>query len=167
MMKWFKESNNKLLLFILLGVFIGIVVYAGTVTAIKATDTGEFCSSCHVMDTVYEAFTRSPHGKLDCNDCHAPTDNVVNKMAFKARAGLGHIYMNTLGASRIPDVLHATEASVDVVNKNCISCHEYTLDNVAHDSKGTCIGCHRQVPHGLGIFKSPDWHLKLNIDAAR
>lgn len=167
MIKWFKESNNKILIIILLSAFIGIALYAGTVTAIKATDTGEFCSSCHVMDTVYEAFNRSPHAKLDCNDCHAPTDSITNKMLFKARAGLGHIYMNTLGASRIPDVLHATESSVDVVNKNCISCHQYTLENVAHDSKGTCIGCHRQVPHGLGIFKSPDWHLKLNIDAAR
>jgi len=98
MIKWFKESNNKLILFILLGAFIGIVLYAGTVTAIKATDTGEFCSSCHVMDTVYEAFTQSPHARLDCNDCHAPTDNIANKLMFKARAGLGHIYMNTLGA---------------------------------------------------------------------
>jgi len=167
MIKWFKESNNKLILFILLGAFIGIVLYAGTVTAIKATDTGEFCSSCHVMDTVYEAFTQSPHARLDCNDCHAPTDNIANKLMFKARAGLGHIYMNTLGASSIPDVLHATESSVEVVNKNCISCHQHTIDNVAHDSKGTCIGCHRHVPHGLGIFKSADWHLKLNIDAAK
>ncbi|MFN7249414.1 MAG: cytochrome c3 family protein [Anaerobacillus sp.] len=167
MIKWYKESNNKLLLIILFSAFIGIALYAGTVTAIKATDTGEFCSSCHVMDTVYESFSRSPHGKLDCNDCHAPTDNIVNKMVFKAKAGMGHIYMNTLGASKIPDVLHATESSVEVVNQNCISCHQYTLENVAHDSKGTCIGCHRQVPHGLGIFKSPDWHLKLNIDAAK
>jgi cytochrome c nitrite reductase small subunit len=163
----FKEMNNKLLLFVLLGALLGIIVYASTVTAIKATDTGEFCSSCHVMGTVYEAFTNSPHARLDCNDCHAPTDNVVNKMMFKARAGIGHIYMNTIGASQIPDVLHATDDSVDVINQNCISCHQYTLENVAHDSKGTCNDCHRQVPHGLGIFKSPDWHLKLNIDAAK
>ncbi|OIJ14698.1 nitrate reductase [Anaerobacillus alkalilacustris] len=167
MIKRFKEMNNKALLFVLLGVLIGVVVYAGSVTAIKATDTGEFCSSCHVMDTVYEAFTNSPHARLDCNDCHAPTDSIVEKMVFKAKAGLGHIYMNTIGASKIPDVLHATEDSVDVINKNCISCHSYTIENVSHDSKGTCIDCHRQVPHGLGIFKSPDWHLKLNIDAAK
>lgn len=167
LIKRFKEMNNKSLLLILLGAFIGIVLYAGTGTAIKATDTGEFCSSCHVMDTVYEAFTRSAHAGLDCNDCHAPTDNYAKKLAFKARAGLGHIYMNTIGANNIPDVLHATESSVDVVNKNCISCHEYTLENVAHNSKDSCTGCHRQVPHGQGIFKSSDWHLKLNIDAAK
>ncbi|UTW70741.1 NapC/NirT family cytochrome c [Anaerobacillus sp. HL2] len=48
--------------FVLLGVFYrDRSLHAGTGTAIKATDTGEFCSSCHVMDTVYEAFTRSAH----------------------------------------------------------------------------------------------------------
>ncbi|MCD8511217.1 MAG: NapC/NirT family cytochrome c [Bacillus sp. (in: Bacteria)] len=167
MKKWWKERNNKLLLMTLVGAFLGIVLYVSTVTIIQATDTPEFCSSCHVMDTVYESFTNSPHSRLDCNDCHAPTDTFVNRMTFKAKAGLGHIYMNTFGANNIPDVLHATEDSVEVINDNCISCHQHTIQNVAHDSKGTCMDCHRHVPHGLGIFKSPDWHLKLNIDAAK
>ncbi len=153
-----KMLDKRLLLFTLIGIFAGIVLFAGTAGTMKATDSGEFCSSCHIMGTAYETFADSNHATLSCNDCHAPRDSAVAKMAFKAKAGMGHMYMNTLGASKIPDVLHATAESQDVINENCISCHEPGLQNVDHaGAYDSCIDCHRQVPHNKGDFRPAEW----------
>lgn len=153
-----KMLDKRLLLFSLIGVFVGIVLFAGTAGTMKATDTGEFCSSCHIMGTAYETFANSNHAALTCNDCHAPRDSQAAKVMFKAKAGLGHMYMNSLGANKIPDVIHATADSYEVINQNCISCHEPSLQNVAHDySYESCIDCHRQVPHQNGDFRPADW----------
>ncbi|MCT8136328.1 NapC/NirT family cytochrome c [Anaerobacillus sp. CMMVII] len=155
--KLLKRLDKKILLFTLAGVFAGIVLFAGTAGTLKATDSGEFCSSCHIMGTVYETFANSNHASLSCNDCHAPRDSVTSKLMFKAKAGMGHMYMNTIGASKIPDVLHATADSQEVINQNCISCHEPSLQNVSHDVKDSCVDCHRQVPHMKGDFRPADW----------
>ncbi|OIJ12034.1 nitrate reductase [Anaerobacillus arseniciselenatis] len=153
-----KLLDKKLLLFTLIGVFLGIALFAGTSGTMKATDSGEFCSSCHIMGTAFETFADSNHASLSCNDCHAPRDSVVSKMAFKAKAGASHMYMNTLGASKIPDVLHANAKSQQVINDNCISCHEPGLQNVDHSgAHDSCIDCHRQVPHNKGDFRPAEW----------
>ncbi|SDY99017.1 cytochrome c nitrite reductase small subunit [Evansella caseinilytica] len=152
-----KRLDKKRLLLVLIGVFLGIVVFAGTSATMKATDSGEFCSSCHIMNTAYETFAASNHATLSCNDCHAPRDSFSEKIVFKAKAGMGHVYMNTLGSEKIPDVLHATAESQEVINQNCISCHEPSLQNVAHDVKDSCIDCHRQVPHMNGDFRPAEW----------
>ncbi len=159
-----KRLDKKITLFILIGVFVGIVLFTGTTGTLKATDTGDFCSSCHIMEKAFETFTDSNHAALSCNDCHAPRDSIVAKLAFKAKAGMGHMYMNTLGASKIPDVLSATANSKEVINQNCISCHEPSLENIEHDAKETCIACHRQVPHNKGSFKSAEWFKSGNYN---
>lgn len=159
--------NKRALLFILIGVFVGITLFAGTAGTMQATDSPEFCSSCHIMDEAYQSFTESNHASLSCNDCHAPSDSLTSKLAFKAKAGASHIYMNTLGSDQIPDVIHAKEESREVIEANCISCHEAGLENVEyHDVKeGGCIDCHRQVPHGNGVYKPADWFESGNYDA--
>lgn len=163
----FRHINRKAVLFMLAGVFIGIALFAGTSSAMKVTDSAEFCSGCHVMDPAYETFNQSNHATLACNDCHAPTDSTVSKMAFKARAGASHVYMNTVGQDDIPDVLKAKDHSLEVVEANCISCHEAGLSNVEyHDVKeGGCIDCHRGVPHGNRMYKPDDWFVPGEYDA--
>ncbi|UCZ52504.1 NapC/NirT family cytochrome c [Bacillus shivajii] len=159
--------KKKSLLFILGGIFLGIVFSVGTAETMKATDSAEFCSTCHLMDTAYESFMESNHATLSCNDCHAPRDNIVSKMTFKAQAGFSHMYMNTIGANDVPDVIHAKAKSQEVINENCIDCHEAGLTNVEfHDVKnGNCIDCHRQVPHGGGKYKPDDWFEPMNVEA--
>jgi hypothetical protein len=89
------------------------------------------------MDSAFGSFSASNHAHLDCNDCHAPTESFLVKMTFKARAGMGHMYMNTIGRGDIPDVLHATSGSVDVVNDNCIKCHQPSLADGRSRRQGT------------------------------
>ena len=57
-----------------------------------------------------------------------------------------------------PQVIHIKDAGKEVVQNNCIRCHEHLLtDNKMaqksglfqhHRSDRTCWECHREVPHG-------------------
>lgn len=165
--KRFIERRGILL--ILIGVFVGIVLFAGGSKGLEATDSPEFCSSCHIMESAHDSFMDSNHATLSCNDCHVPHDNVVSKLWYKGKAGLGHIYYNTLGTEKIPDVLHATQSTEDVVNDNCMRCHEPAMENLEHpDVKDRgCISCHRQVPHGKGMYKPDDWFEPGNVDVKK
>lgn len=164
-----KRLNRKAMLFLLAGVFIGIAFFAGTSKALEVTDSADFCSSCHIMDEAHATFLQSNHATLSCNDCHIPHDNIVSKYFFKAKAGLGHMYYNTLGQDKIPDVLHATEASQEVINDNCLRCHGPTLDNIEyHDVyDGNCLSCHRSLVHGDGFYKPQEWFEPGNYDAKK
>ncbi|WP_077211328.1 cytochrome c3 family protein [Bacillus dakarensis] len=147
-------KKKKLWLFI--GVFAGIILSVVTIKTFAYTDSAEFCSSCHIMTNVHDSFSESTHANLACSDCHLPHDTMANKLYNKAKAGLGHVYFNTLGEDKIPDVLHATDNSEEIINDNCIGCHESTLDNVSHDAKESCSSCHEAVPHG-NDFKNEDF----------
>lgn len=158
------KINKKLLLFTLIGVFAGVVLFAGTAGSLKATDTPEFCASCHVYESTITHFNESNHANLNCNDCHTPNDSMLGKYTYKAKSALGHGYMYTVGTDKIPNVIHATEQSREVVEQNCISCHEPSLKNIDHDAKDSCVDCHRQVPHGKGNFKTDEWFEPQDYD---
>lgn len=159
-----QKLDKKLMLFTLIGVFVGIAFFATTDGAINATDTPEFCASCHVYESTITNFEASNHATLNCNDCHAPTDSKIARYTFKAKNAISHGYMSTFGASKLPDVIHATEKSMDVIEKNCISCHEPGLQNVSHEAKSGCIDCHRQVPHDAGDFRPDEWFEPRQFD---
>jgi cytochrome c nitrite reductase small subunit len=163
MRQWFRSSRGKLTLFSIGGMVVGAILAFTALGVLETTDSPEFCSSCHIMDSAFGSFTASNHSTLMCNDCHAPSDSFLTKMTFKARTGMGHVYYNTLGVEKIPDVLHATSNSAEVVDKNCIKCHAPSLQLVDHDSKERCADCHRSVPHGRGMYKPDDWHEPLRI----
>jgi cytochrome c nitrite reductase small subunit len=154
MLKKLLGIDKKILIFGAL--FAGIVLSVITAKTMAYTDSAVFCKNCHIMTPVYESFMDSTHTKLSCNDCHLPHENMAKKLVFKGKAGMGHVYYNTLGTSKIPNVFHATENSKEVINDNCISCHEKTLENVSHEAKDSCSSCHRQVPHGKG-FKDENY----------
>lgn len=155
MLKKLLSINKGLLL--LLGLFVGIIASVATVQVLHYTDSAEFCKSCHIMNNVYDSFKDSTHAELACADCHLPHDSLINKYTFKAKSGLGHVYYNTLGEDKIPEVLHPTDGSKKAINSNCISCHKSTLDNVTHDAKESCSECHQSIPHGKG-FKTENFY---------
>lgn len=62
-----------------IGMVAGIIFWGGLNTAMEATNTLEFCVSCHEMrDTVYVEYQQSVHFKnasgvrAICSDCHVP-----------------------------------------------------------------------------------------------
>src|ERR1700756_1541019 len=74
------------------GFVLGIVFWGGFNTALEATNTLDFCISCHEMrDTVYQEYQQTIHYqnrtgvRAICSDCHVPKD-WTHKIARKMRA---------------------------------------------------------------------------------
>jgi cytochrome c-type protein NapC len=77
--------------FLTLGGFIvGIIFWSGFNTALEATNTEEFCTGCHEMESNVFAELQTtihcnnrPGVRAECPDCHVPhkwTDKIARKM---------------------------------------------------------------------------------------
>jgi nitrate/TMAO reductase-like tetraheme cytochrome c subunit len=74
------------------GFFSGVFFWGGFNTAMEATNTMEFCISCHEMrDNVYQEYKKTIHYtnrtgvRAMCSDCHVPKD-WTHKMVRKVQA---------------------------------------------------------------------------------
>lgn len=145
--------------FILLGIFFGIggyLFYASNAVSYLSDDP-KTCVNCHVMNPQYATWNHSSHREwTNCNDCHVPHENAFKKYFFKAKDGSRHAYMFTFRLE--PEVIRITPASAEVVQNNCIRCHEHVNEKVntqvayqqvkEHGQGKLCWECHREVPHG-------------------
>lgn len=129
-------------------VVFGVVVYISDFTAYLGNNPTT-CNNCHVMDAVYEGWFHGSHQQwATCSDCHTP-HAFIPKYITKAVSGYHHVSANTVG--NIPDAIRAKEESLEIVQENCIRCHEDAVDatfEVAMDSERYCFECHRSVAHG-------------------
>ncbi len=128
----------------LLGIAVGVGLFASAAVAMHYTDQRPFCGKCHVMAEASVTHKLSTHANQSCNSCHAPT-NLISKIPFKAAEGLKDFTSNIQGK----DVaLNISVRTKDVVNANCKSCHAMTNMGVASmESKPYCVDCHRNVAH--------------------
>ncbi len=144
---------------ILLGVLVGIMVVIFRISNATAylSDDPKACINCHVMSPQYETWFHSSHREnATCNDCHVPHESMANKYFFKAKDGLRHSTIYTL--RKEPQVIHMLEAGQQVVQSNCIRCHEKLIDgtelkhghyeSVLKGDSRLCWQCHREVAHG-------------------
>jgi cytochrome c nitrite reductase small subunit len=144
---------------ILLGIFIGLVLFI--LHAARATsylsDDPKACVNCHVMAPQFATWERGSHGKVtNCNDCHVPQDNFVNKYLFKAGDGLRHSFMFTFRLE--PQVIQIKHAGKKAVQQNCIRCHSNVIHpislraisakSIIEEEERYCWDCHRETPHG-------------------
>lgn len=143
----------------LIAVIIGLSAFLIHVS--KATsylsDNPKTCVNCHIMAPQYATYVHSSHREwANCNDCHVPHNNVINKYYFKAKDGLRHASIFTL--RREPQVIFIHEAGREVVQDNCVRCHSNLItdaqllartDVFQHQrNERPCWDCHREVPHG-------------------
>jgi cytochrome c-type protein NapC len=86
-----RPSGRLSLGFLTLGGFVcGVIFWGGFNTALEATNTEQFCISCHEMrDNVYQEYMHTVHFtnrsgvRATCPDCHVPhnwTDKIARKM---------------------------------------------------------------------------------------
>ncbi|MFZ6027698.1 MAG: cytochrome c nitrite reductase small subunit [Chloroflexota bacterium] len=131
-------------------------LYVTDFTAYMGSDPST-CNNCHVMDYVYENWFHAGH-KLaaDCNDCHTP-HALIPKYLVKAESGYHHVTAFVSG--NIPDAIRAKEASKQVVQENCIRCHEDAVSTIMagpQEFDRYCFDCHRSSAHGdRGISTYP------------
>jgi len=155
---FFPPENWNTIVVVLLGIFFGLaffVFYISNATS-YISDDPKACVNCHVMYPQYASWAHSSHFRVtNCNDCHVPHNNALNKYYFKAKDGLRHSTMFTLRLE--PQVIQIKEAGINVVQENCKRCHGDLVSMVAltevtgknyKDGKGhRCWDCHRDVPH--------------------
>src|SRR5512135_1512008 len=79
----------------LIAVFAAVALLVGVggfTTVVEATNSVEFCTSCHTMSTNYEEYKQSVHYsnrsgvRAGCSDCHVPKKNWYAEMYRKLEA---------------------------------------------------------------------------------
>jgi cytochrome c-type protein NapC len=165
------------LLALLSGGFVaGIVFWGGFNTAMEATNTLAFCTTCHEMrDTVYQEYRKTIHFsnrsgvRAICSDCHVPRD-WVHKVARKVKASR-ELYGKLTGIIDTPEKFHAHRAelakrvwaAMEATNsRECRNCHDFDAMNPAKQTPAaaeihaaaktagnTCIDCHKGIAHTL------------------
>ncbi len=149
--EWYVKPSVQLGQGILLtvGLFAGIVVWGGFNTAMEATNTLEFCISCHEMqDTVYEEYKTSVHYKNPagvravCSDCHVPHEwgpKVVRKI--KASNELWHKFRGTIDtpekfeAKREELANNVWAAMKATDSRECRNCHSFEAMDFEHQDR--------------------------------
>jgi cytochrome c nitrite reductase small subunit len=110
----------------------------------------ETCANCHVMDSQYENWYHGAHENFaKCVDCHLPHDNVAVYYMEKGRQGFKDTYAFVTG--KIPASIRASEQTKEIVQSNCIHCHEEKVEPIiagAQPFDRNCWDCHRSVAHG-------------------
>ena len=170
--KLYPPAQWRVPVIILLGVIVGLGFYILRISNAVSylSDNPETCINCHVMNPQYATWTHSAHREVtNCNDCHVPHDNVFNKYLFKAKDGLRHATMYTL--RKEPQVIFIKEAGKEVVQQNCIRCHEKLVTDHTgiarfdasrhYRMERSCVECHRETPHGRvnSLASVPNAHI--------
>lgn len=140
---------------------------------VGATNSTEFCVSCHSMQTNFEEYKKSIHYqnasgvRAGCSDCHVPRQ-LGPKLAakFLAAKDVWHEFKGTIDtaekfearrwlmANRVWTRMKATDS------RECRGCHDFaSMDLEAQDSMAakkhakapergkTCIDCHTGIAH--------------------
>ncbi len=161
---------------------VGILFWGGLHWGIEATNTLEFCISCHEMKTtVYEEYLERPHYKNQigvraiCTDCHVPK-TWWPKMVRKVKSSR-ELYHKVMGTVDTPEKFEAKRLELaekvwaEMRENNsleCRNCHHFDAmslklqDRIAqrkhtpewHEEHGdTCIDCHQGIAHKLPEIK--------------
>jgi cytochrome c nitrite reductase small subunit len=140
----------------LAGVGIGLAVLLVRIANATSylSDDPSACINCHVMTDAYASWQCGSHGQAAvCINCHVPHDNLVAKYAYKARDGLKHSYVFTIG--REPQALNLSAPALPVIQSNCLRCHGRQAAGIGGQGSGgspltldrRCWDCHQNI-HG-------------------
>ncbi len=103
-----------------------------------------FCSSCHVMEAEFEAWSHAgAHRRKQCVDCHLPNDNAAMHYAWKSLDGMKDVALFYSGT--VPEAIKLSAHGAQVVQANCIRCHGSTVEFV--NPERNCWDCHRRLMH--------------------
>ena len=153
---------------------IGVIFWGGFNTAMEATNTLDFCISCHEMEeNVYQEYKKTIHFtnrsgvRATCSDCHVP-DPWVHKVVRKIQASkeVLHKVLGTIDTpekfdqKRLKLARNVWKAMKETDSRECRNCHNFNSMN-PEDQKGrarkqhmngmeagnTCIDCHKGIAH--------------------
>jgi cytochrome c-type protein NapC len=174
--RWLRRPSGTITVLTLLvvGFASGVVFWGGFNTVVEATNTEQFCISCHEMrDNVYAEYKQTIHYsnrtgvRAVCSDCHVPKD-WTHKMIRKIQASR-ELYGKVMGtidtkekfeAKRLELARHEWARMKAADSRECRNCHAFESMNTdsqkprakkAHElgqrDKQTCIDCHKGIAH--------------------
>lgn len=156
------------------GFVAGIVFWGSFNTAMEATNTLTFCTSCHEMrDNVYKEYDKTIHHsnrtgvQATCSDCHVPKE-WTHKMVRKIQAS-NEVFHWLLGSVNTPEKFDAKRLTLaknvwhsmkSTDSRECRNCHTLQSMNpefqkprarqqhlAAMELGNTCIDCHKGIAH--------------------
>lgn len=170
-----EASSAKRFSLLALGLmFVGGIAFVWAVDfGIKTTNTLEFCTSCHTMQTNFEEYKESRHYRntsgvqATCADCHVPKE-LGPKLVTKIVAAKD-VYHEIMGTIDTPEKFEARRWHLANMvwkrmeandSRECRTCHDYadmdlseqsrsarSRHSAAQDRGQTCIECHKGVVH--------------------
>jgi len=177
------SAKWSLLTLLVVGFFGGILFWGGFHTALEATNTLPFCTSCHEMSTVYEEYKQTIHYsnrtgvRATCPDCHVPHEwgpKILRKMQASFE-----VWGKITGEIDTPEKFEAKRMELatnewnkmkSVDSRECRNCH--TWDGMSSEKQKqsvfkkhtaaraegkTCIDCHKGIAHHLPKeYRDPD-----------
>ncbi len=158
------------------GMVLGIIFWGGFNTALEATNSLDFCISCHEMrDTVYQEYKQTIHYqnrsgvRAACPDCHVPRD-WTHKIARKMKASF-EVWGKITGEVDTPEKFEANRMRLatdewnrmqTAKSRECFNCHNFAAMDPERQKQGaqknhkqalaegkTCIDCHKGIAHHL------------------
>ncbi len=153
---------------------VGVIFWGGFNTAMEATNTLDFCISCHEMEeNVYQEYKKTIHYtnrsgvRATCSDCHVP-DPWVHKVVRKVQASkeVLHKVLGTIdtpekfNAHRLELARNVWKAMKTTDSRECRNCHDFGSMNPENqkgrarkqhingmEAGNTCIDCHKGIAH--------------------
>ena len=166
--------RHKVLVLTAAGFFVaGIIFWGAFNTAMEATNTLQFCTTCHEMDDyVFEAdykntiHYKNPYGvRAICSACHVPHPWVY-KIIRKIQAS-NEVYNKIIGTigtqekfdkHRLELAQHVWKVMKETDSRECRNCHSWSamdlanqpprargMHTTAQTDGSTCIDCHKGI----------------------
>jgi cytochrome c-type protein NapC len=158
------------------GIVLGAVGVVGFEVSMEATNTDQFCISCHELEeNAYAEFLGTSHDSnasgvsATCSDCHVPKE-LFPKLwrKIKAATEVYHHFKGTISTPEKYDAYRMTMATKtwtymnSVDSRECRNCHDDSRWDLAAQSEKarkyhegplsngkTCIDCHKGLAHKL------------------
>jgi nitrate/TMAO reductase-like tetraheme cytochrome c subunit len=165
-------------LFALAAVVALAVVVGGFTTTVEATNSLEFCTSCHDMSYNFEEYKKTIHYsnpagvRAVCSDCHVPKKNWFSEMRRKLVAA-SDVWAEIVGTIDTKEKFDAKRMEMakrewarmkESDSIGCRNCHTFESMDIEGQAKGarsqhtdaamagsgkTCIDCHKGIAHRL------------------
>jgi cytochrome c nitrite reductase small subunit len=141
-----KPSWKVVLLVMVVAGAVALFLSFGPPGLMAKTETPLFCSSCHSMQSHFEAwFHTGAHRTIRCVDCHLPHQNLPVYYLWKTLDGMKDVAVHYSG--RTPDIIEISERGRAFVRENCVRCHATRVAMI--DQERNCWECHRFLQHQL------------------
>lgn len=161
-----------------MGFFGGIIFWGGFNTAMEATNTEQFCSSCHqpIVEEIRETIHYSNRSgvRAICSDCHVPhnwTDKIIRKVQASKELvafAMGTISTEEKFQARRGHLAHREWQRMKENNsQECRNCHQFEYMDFSEQGprsvqqhstalasgEKTCVDCHKGIAHQLPDMK--------------